>query len=97
MQSELARAHLVERVQQASTRAALLIQQQTQREDEIRRVAAEREVEETPEAQSEHIDGDEESGQTQERPAQKRAAKRDESAPPKRRRPPDGHRFDVSV
>jgi hypothetical protein len=97
MQSELARAHLVERVQQASTRAALLIQQQTQRDDEMRRVAAEREVEETPEAQSEHIDGDEESGTKGERPAHERKAARQESPPPKRRRPPDGHRFDVSV
>jgi len=58
MQTEIARVTMADRIQDATSRAALAAQQRAVTEEEGRQVQAETTVEETPENQSKHIDKD---------------------------------------
>jgi len=58
MQTEVARATMADRIQDATSRAALAAQQRAVTEEEGRQVQAETAVEETPETQSEHVEED---------------------------------------
>jgi len=58
MQTELGRLLVAERMQDAASRASLVALQRAQAEEESRRRIEETHVNETPETQSEHVDGD---------------------------------------
>lgn len=58
MQTEIARVTMADRIQDATSRAALAAQQRAVTEEERLQVQTETAVEETPETQSEHIDED---------------------------------------
>ncbi len=58
MQTELGRAMMAARIQDAMGRANLAAQQRAQLDEEQTRIAGESQVAETPETQSEHVDGE---------------------------------------
>lgn len=58
MQTELGRLLVAERMQDAAAKASLAAMQRSQAEEEALRRVHEAQVNETPEAQSEHVDGD---------------------------------------
>lgn len=58
MQTEIARVTMADRIQDATSRAALAAQQRAVTEEEGLQLRAETSVEETPETQSEHVDED---------------------------------------
>ena len=58
MQTELGRAIMAERIQDAATRGALASLQREQLEEKKAQALRETQVDETPEAQSEHVDED---------------------------------------
>lgn len=98
MQTELGRATMAERIQNASARALAVAQQREQLEEENARRVRETQVNETTETQSEHVDGD---GKRKNPYVGKRRAKKAGAGdePEAKRKPPaqGDHNFDVSV
>lgn len=58
MQTELSRSLIAERIQDAAVRSSMIAQQRVQAEQKKTQALKETQVDETPEAQSEHIDED---------------------------------------
>jgi len=58
MQTELSRSVMAERIQDAAMRNSMIAQQRDQAEQKKMQALRETQVDETPEAQSEHIDED---------------------------------------
>ena len=97
MQTELGRLLTAERMQDAA-RASLAAMHRSQAEDEARRRVQETQVDETPEAQSEHVDGD---GRGKKDGKSRRRRRAGAAVEDKRGdasgRPGGDHRLDVSI
>lgn len=103
MQTELGRTLMAERIQEASTRAALLAQQRELQEEKQLRGVDESRVGETAETQSEQVDEDGRQGHADGDRRRRSAARADDDLEtpgrPVRKGPLPGdeHAFDVSV
>ena len=101
MQTELGRATMADRVQQAVDRASLAAAMRARQEQAEDQVLAETHVEQTPESQSDHVDTEQKRrnpfvGRRRREPSPKQGGtiRGAETAPPAG---PEGHHFDVSV
>jgi hypothetical protein len=93
MQTELGRAALVDRIQEAAARAAQLTAQRAQAEA-AQRAVEESQVHDTKETEGSEVDADGKSGSHPDRKKQRREEKPDAERP---RSKGDDHAFDVSV
>ena len=103
MQTELGRVILAERIQDAATRGALASLQREQLEEKKAQALRETQVDETPEAQSEHVDED---GRRKNPFVKRRSRRKDrkgssgqsgKSAPNPHAADADDHQLDVSI
>ncbi len=104
MQTELGRSMMAERIQDAATRGALVAHLRDQVEEKKAQALRETQVDETPEAQSEHVDED---GRRKNPYVTRRSRRKDQKDPAgqsarsarKKRAAStdDDHRLDVSI